>query len=137
MPGQLLTLDQVNGLPAALANAVTDGTALKSDRQVIVAPAITSGVLTLDLTQGSFFSVSWSANITSIVVTNCPTGAVSWTLVLTGAGGTSVSWNATTYKFPGGTAPTLVNTTGAMNFLSMATLNQGTRVNVFMSGATI
>ncbi len=128
---------QVTGLSTALAGKVADGDALKSDRQVIVTPSITSGVLTLDLSLGSVFNVSWNANITSINVTNCPSGMVSWTLVLVGAGGSSVAWNTTTFKFPGGTAPTLINTTGAHNFMSMATLNAGSRVNVFFSGATV
>ncbi len=137
MPGLLLSTDQVSGLPAALANAVTDGAALKGDRQVIVTPAITGGVLTLDLSQGSVFNVSWTANITSVVVTNVPTGMVSFTLVLTGAGGTSVTWPTGVFRFPSGTPPTLVNSAGVMNFLTMATLNQGARVNVFFSGATV
>ena len=137
MPGILLTSDQVSGLTPALANAVTDGQALKADRQTIVNPTISGGALTLDLSQGSVFNVSWNANITSITVTNCPTGAVSFTLILTGAGGASVTWPTSVFKFPGGAAPTLVSTTGAMNFLSLVTLNQGTRINVFMSGATV
>lgn len=132
-----ITQAQVSGLSTALAGKVADGDALKSDRQVIVTPSIVGGVLTLDLSLGSAFNVSWDANITSIVVSNAPSGMVSWTLVLVGAGGLSVSWNTTTFKFPGGTAPTLINTTGAHNFMSMATLNAGTRVNVFFSGATV
>lgn len=132
-----ITQAQVSGLSTALAGKVADGDALKSDRQLIVTPSISGGVLTLDLSQGSVFNVSWNANITSINVTNCPSGAVSWTLVLVGAGGTSVSWNTTTFKFPGGSAPTLINTTGAHNFMSMVTLNAGSRINVLFSGATI
>ncbi|PIB90987.1 hypothetical protein [Caulobacter sp. FWC2] len=132
-----ITQAQVTGLSSALAGKVADGDALKSDRQVIVTPAITGGVLTLDLSLGSVFNVSWNANITSINVTNCPSGMVSWTLVLVGAGGSSVSWNTTTFKFPGGTAPTLLSNAGAHNFMSMATLNAGSRVNVFFSGATV
>lgn len=132
-----ITQAQVSGLSTALAGKVADGDALKSDRQVIVTPAISGGVLTLDLSLGSVFNVSWTANITSIVLTNVPSGAVSWSLVLVGAGGLSVSWNTTTFKFPGGTAPTLINTTGAHNFMSMVTLNAGSRVNVFFSGATV
>jgi hypothetical protein len=136
MPGLLLTTDQVNGLAPALANAVTDGTALKADRQALVTPSITGGVLTLDLSQGSFFQVSWNANITSVVVTNCPTSAVSFTLILVGAGGTSVTWPTSVFKFVGGTAPTLISTTGAYNALSMFTTNQAARVAVHFSGAT-
>lgn len=182
MPGLLLSTDQVSGLPAALANAVTtvagksgpsvsltkndvglsnvdntsdlakpvsnavaslvatklaDGDLVKSDRQQIVTPTISSGALTLDLSLGSVFAVSWNANITSLSVTNIPTGAVNWTLILIGAGGSSVTWNTTTYKFAGGSAPTLTNTTGAENHFSMSTRNQGTRINVFFSGATL
>lgn len=126
-----------NAVSIALAGKLADGDLVKADRQQIVTPTISGGALTLDLSQGSVFNVSWNANITSISVTNAPTGSVSFTLILTGAGGASVTWNTTTFKFPGGTAPTLISTTGAMNYLSMNTLNQGTRVNVFFSGATI
>ncbi|WP_395444062.1 hypothetical protein [Caulobacter sp. UC70_42] len=126
-----------NAVAIALAGKLADGDLTKSDRQQVVTPTISGGALTLDLSQGSVFAVSWNANITSISITNVPTGMVSWTLILVGAGGSSVTWNTTTFKFPGGTAPTLISTTGAENHLSMATRNQGTRVNVFFSGATI
>ena len=126
-----------NATQIALNAKLADGDLVKADRQQIVTPTISGGALTLDLSQGSVFSVSWNANITSISITNAPTGSVSFTLILTGAGGSSVTWNTTTFKFPGGTAPTLISTTGAMNYLALNTLNQGTRVNVFFSGATI
>lgn len=132
-----ITQAQVTGLSAALAGKVADGDLLKADRQVIAKPTISGGVLTLDLSLASVFSVSWSENITSINLTNLSSGSVSWTLVLVGAGGLSVTWNTATFKFPGGTAPTLINTTGAHNYLTMNTLNAGSRVNVFFSGATV
>lgn len=114
-----------------------DGDATKSDRQVVVTPTISSGVLTLDLSQGSVFDVAWNANITSIAVTNAPTGMASWTLILNGQGTAyTVSWATGTFKFPGGTAPTLTYTANTSNFLTMATRNQGTRVDVFFAGAT-
>ncbi|WCD56074.1 tail fiber protein [Caulobacter phage BL198] len=135
----------ITGLGTALSNLTTsvngkvaDGDSLKGDRQTIVTPTITAGVLTLNLALGSVFDVAWDANITSVVVQNAPTGMANWTLILKAiaSGGTSVTWNASVFKFVNGVAPTLISTVGAQNFLSMCTRNQGSRVDVFFSGAT-
>lgn len=131
-----LALPISNATAAALSQKAADGDLMKFDRQAIVSPMISGGTLALDLSQGSVFDVSWNANITNVVVTNIPTGMVSWTLILNGAGGSSVTWNTSTFKFSGGLAPTLVSTTGARNFLSMSTLNSGSRIDVLFSGAT-
>lgn len=136
MVGILIGQDQVSGLTSSIAAKAADGDAFKADRQVIVTPTITSGVLTLDLSQGAVFEVSWTVSITSVVVVNCPSGMANWALVLIGAGGSSVAWNTSIFKFVGGTAPTLNSTTGAHNFLSMASRNSGGRIDVFSSGAT-
>ncbi|WNV48176.1 tail fiber protein [Caulobacter phage Quill_5.2] len=135
---------EITGLSTALTTLQTninakfaDGDSQKVDRQTIVTPAITAGVLTLDLAQGSVFSVDWNANITSIVLSNVPSGLANWTVILK-ANGTAytVTWDTSKFKPAGGVYPTLVSASGGYNWLTMATDNGGTRVNMFYSGAT-
>ncbi|ATI16347.1 tail fiber protein [Caulobacter phage Lullwater] len=135
---------EITGLATALTTLQTninakfaDGDSLKVDRQAIVTPAITAGVLTLDLSQGSVFEVDWNANITSIVVSNCPSGSVSWTVILKGNGTSyTLTWNTGIFKPASGTYPTLVSGSGSWNFLTMMTTNAAARVNLFYAGAT-
>lgn len=109
---------------------------LKSAPETLTAPTIASGVLTLNLANGAVFSVSMTANITSIVVQNIPTGTnvVSFTLILTGTGSArTVAW-PTAFKWPDGVAPTLTATNGKVDVLSFMSFNNGTTWLGFVGG---
>lgn len=91
------------------------------------APAITAGVLTIDLTLGSVFNVSNNANITTFTISN-PTAAkaASFTLILTANGtGYTQAWGASVL-WPGGTDPTLVTTNARKAILAFTTNDGGT-----------
>lgn len=78
--------------------------------EVKTAPAIASGVLTLNCALGNVFAVSLNAAITSLTFSNIPTGAYSLTLAFTCDGtARAVTWPASV-KWSGGTAPTLTST---------------------------
>jgi hypothetical protein len=84
--------------------------------------SISSGVLTLDFTNGNFFAVTLTENVTSVSLTNLPvtTGYTFMAIEFTqdGIGGKTVTgWPAGT-KWPNGNVPTITNLAGAVDVVS-------------------
>lgn len=94
-------------------------------REKVSRTAIAAGVLTLDA-RISIHEVSWTANITSLVMTNVTddTDATTVTLILVAAGGSTYVPGAI-YKPFGTVAPTLSTTAGDRNFLTLTTRDGG------------
>jgi hypothetical protein len=124
------TTSPANALDVAGSVSVT-GTItgqLRTTPETLTSPAITAGVLTLNLANGTIFSVSMSANITSIVLQNIPAGTnvVSFTLILTATGtARTVAWPSG-FRWPDGLTPVLTSTNGKIDVLSFMSFNNGT-----------
>ena len=105
------------------------------DRDKRVNVALVAGVLTLDLAAGNLFVVDWTANITSVVLTNVPAGTdgTSWTVRLVANGGTTFTPGAA-FKPLNATSPTLSATVGDRNTITMFTMDAGTTVDWFYHG---
>lgn len=91
-------------------------------------PAITAGVLTLNIENGNVFRTTRDANITTLTVSNpAATGnACSFTLIFDANGtGYTIAW-PTSFKWPGGTAPTITTTSGRSDMFVFYTNNGGT-----------
>lgn len=103
--------------------------------ETYTAPAITAGVLTIDLSTATVFNVANSANITSFTVTQAVAGkAQSFTLFLTANGtGYTQAWGSSV-KWAGGTAPTLTTTNGKKDILTFVTNDGGTTWYGFVGG---
>lgn len=90
---------------------------------------ITAGAITIDLSLGNYFTLSLTANITSITFTNVPAAARAETVVIrmsqdvTG-GRTVAGWPATVRWSGGAFTPT--STASATDMLSLSTFDQGT-----------
>jgi hypothetical protein len=101
---------------------------LKNYAEVVTAPTISGGTLTLDLENGNIFDVALNAAITTLTISNPPaTGrAGSFTLIFT-ADGTprAVTWGGA-IKWPGGTAPTLTSTNAKKDVFVFQTVDGGT-----------
>ena len=70
------------GFPSTLS--ILRGTTLAGYSEVIQAPLIIGGVLTLDLTKGNIFNVAHNANITSLIILHAsPNNASKLRLILT------------------------------------------------------
>jgi len=124
--GDNVTIDNTTG-DITTSGAVASGDAtFTSLRETKTAPAISSGVLTLDCNVGNVFVVSLSEDITSVIFTNVPTDAYGMTLTLV-ADGTprSVVWPASV-KWPSGTAPTLTSTLNKEDTFVLITDDTGT-----------
>jgi len=90
----------------------------KATHETNVAPAITSNVLTIDLTAGTVFETTVNANITTFTISGAPSGTASFLLKLTANGtGYTQAWGDVMWA-NGGIAPVLSTTNGAIDVLS-------------------
>lgn len=113
-----------------------DKGALKNYKEIYSSPTISTGQLTLDLSNGNVFNVSLNASITIMTISNIPSSsfAANFTLIFT-ADGTArgVAW-APSIKWPNGTAPTLTSTNGKRDAFTFVTLDGGTTWLGFVGG---
>lgn len=103
----------------------------------VVPASISSNTLTLNLSSGNLFTCSLNSNITTLTISNPPSGsntAIGFSLIFTADGtARSVTWPAS-IKWPGGTAPTLTSTNNKRDFLSFLSTNNGTDYLGFVGG---
>jgi len=97
-----------------------------------------SGGIALDFSNGNIIYLNQGANITTAVgVTNCPSGkAFSFTIVRKNTAGSAltIAWGSA-YKWPsGGTAPTLTNTSNAIDILTFITFDGGSTIYSIKTG---
>lgn len=100
------------------------------------APTISAGTLTLDLQSATMFDVALTSNITTLTISNIPTSGTtgSFILALTADGtARTITWPAS-FKWPGGTAPTLTSTNGKLDIITCITDDGGTSWYAFISG---
>jgi len=119
-----------------LADNLLTRSYIKDYAEVVAAPTISSGALTLNLENGNIFDVALNAAITTLTISNPPaTGrAGSFTLILTADGtARAVTWPAAV-KWAGGTAPTLTSTNAKKDIIVMTTLNAGTQWMAIVAG---
>lgn len=110
---------------------------LKSFREFKTSPTISSGTLTLDLSNGSAFFISHDANINTITITNPVTSNSNAVQAFTLA----IAYTATAYtitwggiKWPNGTAPTLTSTTGKIDIFTFVSYDGGAAWFGFVGG---
>jgi hypothetical protein len=104
------------------------GVQIQGYSETKTSPTISAGALTLNIQNGNTFTVSLNANITSLSITNVPTGtnAVSFTLILTADGtARTITWPASV-KWPGAVAPTLTSTLNKIDVYTFLSVDNGT-----------
>jgi len=117
-----------------MSNWSRDMLGVKKLSEVSGSASISSGTLTLNLATATTFYVSLNAAITTLTITNVPTGTAAFTLIFTADGtARSVTWGASVL-WPGNTAPTLTSTNGKRDIFSFVTLNGGTNWYGFTGG---
>ena len=89
-----------------------------------------AGVLTLDLTTGNSFVTTLTENITTVTISNPPAtgnyGQFVIKIIQDGAGGAfTVTWPASV-KWSGGTAPVITTSNGAIDEVTLRTIDAGT-----------
>jgi hypothetical protein len=112
-----------------------DGTIkFKKTSEVYNALGISGGTLTINLDNGTVFSVNVTANITNISITGTIPTATGFTLVTIGDGtARTITWGA--IKWAGGTPPTYTSTpVNAQDVYSFFTYDGGTNWFGFVGG---
>ena len=89
-----------------------------------------AGILTLDLTTGNSFVTTLTENITTVTISNPPAtgnyGQFVIKIIQDGAGGAfTVTWPASVI-WPGGTAPVITTSNGAIDEITLRTIDAGT-----------
>ena len=118
--GQVLTKASAADFATVWANA--PGAA-----STVTALAIAAGVVTIDCSLGDYFTLTLTANVTSILFTNLPgagKGARKRVEITQGAGPFTVAWPAS-FKWIGA-APAVSVANGAIDELDLTTFNNGT-----------
>ena len=133
-----LTTNTFTGTQNLGGNLLTQAK-LQAYRETSTAPTISAGSLTLDLSGSNFFAVSLNAAISTITISNIPSGSVaSFTLEFTGTGTLySVNWTLSSgvIKWAGAAAaPTITATTGKKDVLCFYTTDGGSNWLGFIGG---
>ena len=110
-----------------------------STAEVSASASISSGVLTLDLNTATAFAVSLTSNITSLVLQNVQSSGrtSSFVIIFTADGNTrAVSWPSS-FKWPGGVAPTITATLNKIDVYTFFTTDGGSTWQAFISGQNL
>lgn len=103
------------------------------------APTISAGTLTLDLNTATVFDVTLNANITTLTINNVRTSGTTSSFILDlTADGTArtIAWPAS-FRWPGGTAPTITSTLNKTDIIFAFTHDAGTTWYAFISGQNL
>ena len=99
-------------------------------------PTITSGTLTLDLSQGNLFNVAHSGAVSTLNITNLPSSSkvMVFVLILNYDGNSySFTWPAS-IRWPNATSPITTTTNGKRDVFAFLTCDGGTTYNGIISG---
>lgn len=103
-------------------------------KSAVTAVSSAGGVLTLDLSLGDYFTVDLTENITSIVITNAPGAGFGGAVFVRFAQDSTprtVAWPAS-FRWEG-SAPSVSTGSGAIDLLSLVTLDGGTTWDATLS----
>jgi hypothetical protein len=113
---------------------------LKDYSETVTSPSSSSGTLVLDLENGNTFEVTLTENVSTLTISNPPAtghvGPLTIILIQDGTGSRTVSWPAS-FKWAGGTAPTLSTGAADEDVITAFTTNAGTKWRAFVSGQDI
>jgi hypothetical protein len=101
--------------------------------------SISGGTVTLDLNTYTVFNISLNANISTFTIQNVQSAgrSSSFVIVFTADGtARSVTW-PTSFKWPGGSAPTLTSTSTKKDVFVFFTTDGGTTWQAFISGQNL
>jgi hypothetical protein len=108
-----------------------------SGGKAVTALSIASGVVDIDCSLGDYFTLTLTANVTSITFSNLPASGFAMTKmvrIVQGAGPYTVAWPAS-FKWEGGVAGTVSTANGAVDVIAITSFDQGTTHNVTLAKA--
>lgn len=101
--------------------------------------SISTNTITVNLAAATVFAVNLTSDITTVTLTNTESVLTtsSFVLVLTGDGTQrSITWPSS-FKWPGGVAPTITSTLNKVDVITAFTYDGGTRWFSFISGQNL
>jgi len=122
---------------ADFLGTIKNGT-IQSFKETASSPAIASNVLTLDLSNGSVFTVTHDANVNTVTISNPVSSnsvavqALTLVLLYTATAYT-ITWGAS-IKWPSGTPPTLTAGVGKIDIFTFVSYNGGSTWFGFVGG---
>jgi hypothetical protein len=130
-----ITATSISGAVSATTAAVSGLLSITQFAETYTAPAITSNVLTINLSAGTVFNVANNANITTFTISNATASkSSSFTIILTANGTAYTQAWGSSVKWPVGVAPTLTSTTGKIDIITFVTNDGGTTWFGFVGG---
>jgi len=150
----VLGTSTANSMHFVVNNSATDAISISSTGSTVLSliktyaetstsPAISGGLLTLDLSTGTIFNVSLTASVTNVniinssVVASTASSTVGFVIITTGTGSAyTVVWPGTV-RWPGAVAPVITTTNGQRDVLTFVSTDQGTTYNAFISGQNL
>ena len=118
--------DAGNLIAATTVEAALQELAVKTDTSPVTALSIAAGVVNIDLSLGNYFTLTLTANVTSITFTNAPAAGrgITYAVQITqGAGPYTVAWPAS-FKWEGGTPASVSTANGAVDVLAVTSFDQ-------------
>lgn len=131
LAGESVVFDQYGGwtMYAANGNPKQAVTAFQSITPVN-ALSISSNTVTIDLSLGDYFTLTLTANVTTITIINAPASGKAMTFMVRflqdGTGSRTVAWPSA-FKALGGSDTAVQSAANAYTILSATTFDQGTR----------
>lgn len=117
---------RVNGATVGPLSASGSGT----DRSTVTALSISSGVVNIDCSLGDYFTLSLTANVTSITFSNLPASGKGASIAVQirqdGTGSRTVTLPSS-FKATGGSDTAVQSAANAYTLLTLTTFDQGTR----------
>ena len=142
--GTTLTAGNISSSGTLAVTGATTQTGILNLNSVMVEAysnvSISTNTLTLNLSTAGIFNATLNSNITTVTLSNYPSGAgqaASFILMLTGDGtARSITWPAS-FRWPGATAPTPTSTLNQRDIYAFFTLDGGTNWQAFISGQNL
>ena len=103
----------------------TGATAAISD----TALSISSGIVNVDCSQGDFFTLTMTTNVTSLTFSNLPAAGKAQTILIqiTQNAGSAMTFAwPSSFKWPSGSAAAISTALGAVDVIAATTFDQGT-----------
>ena len=114
----------------AALDEVAAGVGGTGDRSAVTALSISAGVVNIDCALGDFFTLSLTANVTSITFSNLPAagkGASIAVRIRQDATGSRTVALPASFKVTGGSDTAVQSAANAYTLLTLTTFDQGTR----------
>lgn len=129
------SVTSVNGIAPVAGNVSLISTNIPDP---VTALAISTGVVAINCALGDYFTLSVTANVTSITFSNLPGAGKAQTLMVKlvqdATGSRTISWPSS-FKWANGVTGVVSTPANSVDVLALTTFNQGTTWNVTLAKA--